>query len=62
MVPSNLHRKKFKQTVRGSNITEDLALKGSTLAIFPVTKEKAQLSQREVEISRELSRVRIHVE
>ena len=47
---------------RGFDITEDLALQGSTLAIPPFTKGKTQLSQREVEISRELSRVRIHVE
>ena len=43
---------------RGFDITEDLALRGSILAIPPFTK----LSQREVEISRELSRVRIHIE
>lgn len=47
---------------RGFDITEDLALQGSTLAIPPFTKGKTQLSQREVETSRELSRVRIHVE
>ena len=47
---------------RGFDITEDLALQGSTLAIPPFTKGKKQLSQREVETARELSRVRIHVE
>lgn len=47
---------------RGFDITEDLALRGSTLAIPPFTKGKIQLSQREVETSRELSRERIHVE
>ena len=41
---------------------EDLALRGTALAIPPFTKGKSQLSQREVEPSRELSRVRIHVE
>lgn len=44
---------------RGFDITEDLALHGSTLAM---PKGKMQLSQREVETSRELSRVRIYVE
>ena len=47
---------------RGFDIVEDLALRGMTLAIPPFTKGKSQLSQREVETSRELSRVRIHVE
>ena len=47
---------------RRFDITEDLALHGSTLAIPPFTKGKKQLSQREVETARELSRVRIHIE
>ena len=47
---------------RGFDITEDLAFQGSTLAIPPFTKGKKQMSQREEEIARELSCVRIHVE
>ena len=47
---------------RGFDITERLALRGALLAIPPLTKGKPQLSQREVETARELSRVRIHVE
>ncbi|XP_065914072.1 uncharacterized protein [Dysidea avara] len=47
---------------RGFNITEPLALRGASLAIPPFTKGKAQLSQKEVETARALSRVRIHVE
>lgn len=47
---------------RGFDIVEDLALWGAALAIPSFMKGKSQLSQREVETSRELSRVRIHVE
>ena len=47
---------------RGFDIIEDLALLGCTLAMPPFTKGKTQLSQREVETSRELSHVRIHVD
>ena len=47
---------------RGFDIAEELALQGATLAIPPYTKGKQQLSQCEVEESRRLSRVRIHVE
>ena len=47
---------------RGFDISEDLALRGVTLAIPAFTKGKSQLSQREVEMSRVLSNVRIHVE
>ena len=39
-----------------------VALHGAALAITPYTKGKFQLSQREVETSRALSCVRIHVE
>ena len=46
----------------GFDIAEEIALRGTTLAIPPYTKGKQQLSQREVEESRRLSRVRIHVE
>ena len=44
---------------RGFDITEPLALCSASLAF---TKGKSQLSQKEVETARELSRVRIHVE
>ena len=44
---------------RGFDIVNELAL---SLAIPPFTRGKDQLSQREVETSRALSRVRIHVE
>ena len=44
---------------RGFDISEELALHGATLAIPPYTKGKPH---REVEESRHLSRVRIHVE
>jgi len=47
---------------RGFDITEALACYGATLAIPPFTKGKPQLSSREVETARQLSRVRIHVE
>lgn len=48
---------------RGFDIADDLALFGATLALIPpFTKGKTQLSQKEVETSRTLSHVRIHVE
>ena len=47
---------------RGFDIVDDLAMVGASLAIPPFTKGKPQLSQREVEFSRQLSNVRIHVE
>ncbi|XP_065911107.1 uncharacterized protein [Dysidea avara] len=47
---------------RGFDIAEDLGLRGASLAIPAFTKGKPQLSQREVETSRKLSNVRIHVE
>lgn len=47
---------------RGFDISDDLALIGASLAIPPFTRGKAQLSQREINSSRALSRVRIHVE
>ena len=47
---------------RGFDIADDLALVGASLAIPSFTRGKSQLSQREVETSRALSRVRIHVE
>lgn len=47
---------------RGFDVADDLALHGASLVIPPFTKGKKQLSQREVETSRTLSSVRIHVE
>ena len=47
---------------RGFTIAEDLAVFGSKLEIPSFTRGKQQLSQREVEMSKQLSRVRIHVE
>ena len=47
---------------RGFDIAKDLGLRGASLAIPAFTKGKPQLSQREVETSRKLSNVRIHVE
>ena len=47
---------------RGFDITDELALHGASLAIPSFTKGKDQLSQAEVETSRQLSRIRIHVE
>lgn len=46
---------------RGFNIYDELACAGAYLKIPSFTKGKAQLSQREVEVSRQLARVRIHV-
>ena len=46
----------------GFDISDELAFHGATLAILPFTRGKSQLSQREVEEARSLSRVRIHVE
>ena len=47
---------------RGFDIGDELVFVGATLEIPPFTKGKPQLSQREVENARTLSRVRIHVE
>ena len=47
---------------RGFDTATELALQSTTLAIPPHTKGKQQLSQCEVEESRRLSRVKIHVE
>ena len=46
----------------GFDIADDLAFVGASLAIPPFTRGKLQLSQREVETSRALLQVRIHVE
>ena len=47
---------------RGFDIAEELALQGATLVIPLYTKGKQQLSRREAEEFRRLSRVRIHVQ
>lgn len=47
---------------RGFTITDDIALRGAKLVIPSFTKGKTQLSQKEVETSKQLSQVRIHVE
>ena len=47
---------------RGFNITDELAIRGATLEIPSFTRGNMQLSQKEVEKSCQLSRVRIHVE
>ena len=47
---------------RGFLIEDELAIRGAKLAIPAFTKGKLQLSQEEVEKSRQLARIRIHVE
>lgn len=47
---------------RGFLIEEELASRGARLAIPSFTKGKNQLSMRQVEMSRRLARVRLHVE
>ena len=47
---------------RGFLIEEDVAIQGARLVIPAFTKGKQQLSKREVEQSRQMARVRIHVE
>ena len=47
---------------RGFTITDDIALRGARLVIPSFTRGKTQLSQAEVETSKKLSQVRIHVE
>ena len=47
---------------RGFNVGEDIAVSGGRLLIPAFTRGKAQLSQEEVEMTRQLARVRIHVE
>jgi len=46
---------------RGFDISDDLAMVRASLAIPPFIKGKPQLSQREVEFSRQLSNICIHV-
>ena len=47
---------------RGFLITDELAVHGATLTIPHFTKGKKQLPGKEVDKSRQLARVRIHVE
>ena len=47
---------------RGFNVHDDIAIRGGRLEIPAFTKGKKQLSREEIEQSRQLSRVRIHVE
>ncbi|XP_011405762.1 PREDICTED: uncharacterized protein LOC100639161 [Amphimedon queenslandica] len=47
---------------RGFNVSDELALRGAHLEIPAFTKGKKQLSGMQVEKSRQLARVRIHVE
>ena len=47
---------------RGFTIADDIAVHGGKLEIPAFTRGKSQLSQREVEVSKQLSMVRIHVE
>ena len=46
----------------GFTIAEDIAVHGAKLEIPAFTRGKTQLSQHEVEVSKQLSMVRIHVE
>ena len=47
---------------RGFDIGDDIALHGGRLEIPAFTRGKKQLSMQEVEYSRRISKVRIHVE
>ena len=47
---------------RGFDIGDDIALHGARLEIQAFTRGKKQLSMQEVEYSRRISKVRIHVE
>ena len=47
---------------RGFDIADDIGLHGGELAIPAFTRGKSQLTQKEVEFSQRLARVRIHVE
>ena len=47
---------------RGFTVEEDIAIHGAKLEIPAFTRGKKQLSQKDVEISQQLSAVRIHVE
>ena len=45
----------------GFMVSEDIALQGARLEIPAFTRGKKQLSQQDVEMSKQLSKVRIHV-
>ena len=47
---------------RGFNVQDELAIRQAKLELPSFTRGKKQLSQQEVEMSRQLARVRIHVE
>jgi hypothetical protein len=47
---------------RGFNMSEDFAIRGAKLMVPAFTRGKKQLSKEEVEHSRMMSRVRIHIE
>lgn len=47
---------------RGFDVEEDLSIYGAKLAIPASTRGKSQLSQKDVQCSQRLSKVRIHVE
>ena len=47
---------------RGFDISDDVGLQGGKLEIPSFTKGKKQLSQKEIEYSQRLAKVRIHVE
>lgn len=47
---------------RGFTIRDDIEVHGAKLEIPAFTRGKSQLSQRDVEMSKKLSQVRIHVE
>ncbi len=47
---------------RGFTLSEDIAIHGGTLEIPAFTRGKQQLSQEDAEKSKQLSKVRIHVE
>lgn len=47
---------------RGFIIEEDVALQGARLTVPAFTKGKQQLSQKDVELSRQIANVCIHVE
>ena len=47
---------------RGFTVNDDIRLHGAKLEIPAFTRGKVQLTQRDVEVSKKLSQVRIHVE
>ena len=47
---------------RGFNVADDVALCGANLLIRVYTRGKQQLSAQDVEVTRQLARVRIHIQ